>query len=71
MTIAEQLRKEGIEEGIRKDIQEILNEQLGNVPQDLNDKLADIHNVDALRRLLRAALHAESADDFRRHLRGI
>ena len=62
------IEKRGKQEGIREDIQEILNERLDEVPQDVIDKLADIHDAEALRRLLRSALRAQTADEFRKRL---
>ena len=62
------LERRGKQQGIREDIQEILNERLDEVPQDVIDKLADIHDAEALRRLLRSALRAQTADEFRKRL---
>jgi len=76
MTIADQLRAEGLEKGCQEGAQEALGKavitalevKFGQVPADLALTINKIHEVARLEGLLRAGLGAASLEDFRRQM---
>jgi predicted transposase/invertase (TIGR01784 family) len=72
MTLAQQFRQEGRQEGrlvsLRENVVEVLDIRFGNVPQGLRETILEIHEEATLRSLHRAAVKAASLDDFSRSL---
>ncbi len=72
MTIAEQLRNEGMQQGmqqeLREDIEAFLGERFGECPYLISEKLGMIYDREKLRALLRFSVRCESLVDFERGL---
>lgn len=72
MTIAEQLKTEGRQQGtqqtLREGILEILEVRFYIVPYGIKEQLDETNDATALRRLHRLALQAESIDAFTRDM---
>ncbi len=60
----EQGLEQGIEQGARISLLDLLSLRFGELPANLLDRLAGIHDVDSLRRLLLVAAIAETLADF-------
>jgi len=74
MTLAEQWREEGREEGCAAEAQrsviDVLNVRFGRVPEGLIEKVQHERKLPKLRNLLIHALKASSLEDFASHLEG-
>ena len=74
MTLAEQWREEGREEGCAAEAQrsviDVLNVRFGRVPEGLSEKIRSEPNLAKLRDLLIHSLKASSLEDFASHLLG-
>jgi hypothetical protein len=72
MTIAQQLRQEGLQKGLQKglheSILEVLEVRFGPVPAGLRDAIETIQDETRLRGLRKASLQAASLEDFSRAL---
>jgi hypothetical protein len=72
MSLAEQLRHEGLEKGLEKGLQEGILEALeirfDQVPEGLREAITAIHDPTHLRRLHKAAIQAATLEDFTRSL---
>ncbi|NCD35399.1 MAG: hypothetical protein EOL87_18585 [Spartobacteria bacterium] len=70
MTIAEQLRSEGVQQGmqceLREDISDFLIERFGECPYLITEKLGMIQDRQRLRELLRLAVRCASLAEFER-----
>ena len=68
MTIADKLRKEGMQQGmqqaLQEDILEILEIRFQSVSYSIKKQLEAISDAPALRRLLRLAVQAQSLEQF-------
>lgn len=64
MTIADTLRKEGIQQAQREDILEILELRFPSVSYSIKQQLTEITDPTTLRRLHRLAVQAESMEEF-------
>jgi predicted transposase YdaD len=68
MTLAQQLRQEGREDGRieerRQSVLEALDLRFGPIPDGLRDSLNAIADPEKLRTLLRAAIVSDSLDSF-------
>ena len=63
-TAAEAFRAEGIVEGKRDTILQLLRLQFQDIPEPLNQRIAALENVSDLDALLKQAMTAESLDDL-------
>ena len=76
MSLAEQLRQEGLrkgrqegrQEGIQEDILEVLEIRFEQLPAGLREAITAIHDPAHLRRLHKASIQAVSLEDFSRSL---
>jgi hypothetical protein len=72
MTLAEQLRQEGLQKGLQKGLQEGILEALkirfSQVPEGLRDAIEVIRDETRLRNLHKAAIQTASLEEFSRCL---
>ena len=64
MTLADQLREEGLEKGLQESILEALEIRFGQIPDGLGEIVMGIHDPSRLRTLLKAAIQAATLETF-------
>ncbi len=64
MTIADKLRKEGMQQALQEDILEILELRFQSVSYPIKKQLEEISDATTLRRLFRLAVQAQSIEEF-------
>ncbi len=67
--ILEKARKEGLINGKREDIYEILEERFGNVPEDIKEAVEKIKSLKKLSLLHRKSISVKDLDEFREILK--
>ena len=80
MTLADQLRDEGLQKGLQKGLQEglqgglqeaileALEIRFGQIPEGLRERVAAVHDLPRLRSLHKAAIKAATLEEFSRSL---
>ena len=72
MTLADQLRDEGLQKGLQGGLQEAILEALeirfGQIPEGLRERVAAGHDLPRLRSLHKAAIKAATLEEFSRSL---
>ena len=68
MTLADQLRDEGLQKGLQEGILEALEIRFGQIPVGLTEAVAAVHELPRLRSLHKASIQAATLEDFSRDL---